>query len=426
VLDMEISCLQVQVIGKPGSESVDALLYDPMPGGSGLLEQLLEHWADVVAAARHLAEACPSACESSCVDCLQHFRNSFYHDKPNRHSALEVLNDWGSTLNVAHELAPVLPDETLTQQPGNPPEQQLLALLKAAGLSAFETERPIQLSGGITTRPDVYFNEPNDQYEGVCIYLDGMSEHLHGNSQTAAKDRQIRQELLNTDYEVIEIQFQDLYDKTVMREHMRRIARAVIGKAKAKELATSDEWFDAALGSVAKAAVSSAKVLPFKTVHPDDADFVPYKSCVPLVGLQVAAGAWSNEQSGLLNLSDQAEEWVAMEGTKLEPGMFVAQVVGRSMEPLVPDGSYCLFRPVPAGSREGRKLLVRHEGVTDDDSGGEYTLKVYSSEKVVSDDGEWRHERITLKPLNPEYQPVVLEAEEEGRVRVIAEFVSVV
>lgn len=43
VLDMEISDLQVQVIGKPGSESVDALLYDPMPGGSGLLEQLLEH-----------------------------------------------------------------------------------------------------------------------------------------------------------------------------------------------------------------------------------------------------------------------------------------------------------------------------------------------------------------------------------------------
>src|SRR5690606_8981516 len=34
VLDMEISDLQVQVIGKPGSETVDALLYDPMPGGS--------------------------------------------------------------------------------------------------------------------------------------------------------------------------------------------------------------------------------------------------------------------------------------------------------------------------------------------------------------------------------------------------------
>lgn len=95
-MDMEISDLQVQVIGKPGSESVDALLYDPMPGGSGLLEQLLEHWPNVVSAARRLVEECPSDCESSCVDCLQHFRNSFYHDKLNRHTALEVFNDWGA------------------------------------------------------------------------------------------------------------------------------------------------------------------------------------------------------------------------------------------------------------------------------------------------------------------------------------------
>lgn len=425
VLDMEISDLQVQVIGKPGSELVDVLLYDPMPGGSGLLEQLLAHWPDVVAAARRLAYECPSACESSCVDCLQHFRNSFYHDKLNRHTALDAFNEWGDTLIFGHELAAVLPDETLTQQPGNPPEQQLVALLKAAGMPAFETERPIALSGGITTRPDVYFHEPNDQYEGVCIYLDGMSEHLHGNAQTAAKDRQIRQELLNTDYEVIEIQFQELYDKTVMREHMRRIAKAVVGRAKAKELAGDDGWFEQADKTQVTVDVGAANVLPFKTVQPGAADFEPYRRCVPLVGLQAAAGAWSEEQSGIVDLSDDAEDWVVIDDHKLEQGMFVAQVVGCSMEPLVPDGSYCLFRPVPAGSRQGRKLLVWHAGVTDADNGGEYTLKVYSSEKVVGDDGEWQHDRITLKPLNPDYQALVLEPDQQGAVRVVAEFVSV-
>lgn len=426
VLDMEISDLQVQVIGKPGSESVDALLYDPMPGGSGLLEQLLEHWPEVVTAARRLAEECPSACESSCVDCLQHFRNSFYHDKLNRHTALEVFNNWGDTLTFGHELAPVLPDETLTQQPGNPPEQQLVALLKAAGMPEFETERPIQLSGGITTRPDVYFDEPNDQYEGVCVYLDGMSEHLHGNAQTAAKDRQIRQELLNTDYEVVEIQFQELYDKTVMREHMRRIARAVVGRVRANELAKSDGWFEQAVQTPDNAVGIEANVVPFRTVQPGASDFNPYRNCAPLVGLQVAAGAWSEEQSGIVDFSDHAEEWVAIEDSALEPGMFVAQVVGHSMEPLVPDGSYCLFRPVPAGSRQGRKLLVWHAGVTDQETGGEYTLKIYSSEKVMAEDVGWQHERIVLKPLNPEYQPMVLEPESEGDVAVIAEFVQVI
>jgi hypothetical protein len=70
-----------------------------------------------------------------------------------------------------------------------------------------------------------------------------MSQHLHGNAVTAAKDRQIRDELLNTDYEVVAIQYQELYDKTVMRTHMRRIAKAVVGKVKAKEVEATDAWF---------------------------------------------------------------------------------------------------------------------------------------------------------------------------------------
>jgi len=144
-----------------------------------------------------------------------------------------------------------------------------------------------------------------------------------------------------------------------------------------------------------------------------------------LVGLQVAAGAWSKEQDGLLELAEHAEDWVVLADGKSAPGMFVAQVVGRSMEPLVPDGSYCLFRPVPAGSRQGRRLLVWHAGVADTETGGEYTLKVYSSEKTASDDGEWQHERITLKPINPEYQPLVLETGEAGMVIAVAELLKV-
>lgn len=434
VLDMEISDLQVQVIGKPDTESVDALLYDPMPGGSGLLEQMLAHWPAVVEAAAQLVDGCPAACDTSCVDCLQHFRNSFYHDKLNRHTALEKLRSYGNAAQYIHEIAPVLPDKTLTQEPGNAPEQQLVALLKAAGLTSFETERPIPLSGNITTRPDVYFHAPNEQDQGVCVYLDGMSSHLHGNAQTAAQDRQIRQELLNTDYEVIEIQYQELFDKAVMREHMRRIARAVVGREKARELVGNDAWFDAAAASQSKSSTVAAtamnlsaasNLLPFRTVRADDSAFEPYKSCVPLTSLKMAAGAWSEEQSGLDAVAEHAEEWAVLPETPLEQGMFVAQVVGQSMEPLVPDGSYCLFRPVPAGTRQGRKLLLWHAGITDNETGGQYTLKVYSSEKVTWGNDDWKHERITLKPLNPQYQPLVLEPDDEGQVRAVAEWVKV-
>lgn len=427
VLDMEISDLQVQVLGKPGVEDVDALLYDPMPGGSGLLEQMLTHWPDIVAAAVSLVEGCPSLCDTSCIDCLQHFRNSFYHDKLNRHTALDYFREWGSTIRFEHEVAAVLPADQNVQQPGNPPEQQLVALLNAAGLTQFETERPIRLSGGFDTRPDVYFHEPNDFYEGVCIYLDGMSQHLHGNARTAAQDKQIRDEMRNTDYEVVEIQYQELFDRTVMRAHMRRIAKAVVNRKKAKELEADDSWFDLSdKGTPAEQSPAADSVISLLLVTPSGSDFKPYVDCVPLVSLKAAAGSWSDEQAGIEGLADHAEHWVNIEDQPLSEGMFVVQVTGHSMEPLIPADSYCLFQPVPAGSRQNRKLLIRHAGVTDEETGGEYTVKMYSSEKIASDEDSWQHSRITLKPLNHDYQPIILEPESEGEVVAIAEFVCVV
>lgn len=249
VLDMETSDLQIQVLGKPGVEKFDAILYDPMPGGSGLLEQLLEHWPAVVEHTLTLVDGCPAVCDTSCIDCLQNFRNSFYHEHLNRHTAFQHIKNWGNSIVPSHDIPAIQPDSSQVKKPGNPPEQQLVAMLMAAGLVNFETERPITLSGGFVTRPDVYFDAPNDHWEGVCVYLDGMSKHLHGNAQTAIKDQQIRQELRNTEYEVVEIQYQELYDKTAMRTHMKRIAKAVGGKTKAQAVGANDAWFPEATDS---------------------------------------------------------------------------------------------------------------------------------------------------------------------------------
>lgn len=242
VLDMEVTDLQIMVIGKSGVDEVDAVLYDPMPGGSGLLEQLIARWTDVVVAAQSIVTNCAGACELSCLDCLQHFRNSFYHSSLNRHVAIECFNDWGNQLVGSHLIPPMLADEHKTSEPVNNPEVQLKAMLVAAGMPGFETEKPISLSGGIVTRPDFYFHEPNDQFVGVCIYLDGMSSHIHGNATTATKDRMIREELRSKDYEVIEIMYQQLFDRVSMRTHMRKIARAVLGIKKAREIESEDSW----------------------------------------------------------------------------------------------------------------------------------------------------------------------------------------
>jgi phage repressor protein C with HTH and peptisase S24 domain len=146
-----------------------------------------------------------------------------------------------------------------------------------------------------------------------------------------------------------------------------------------------------------------------------------YVTCVPLVPLKVAAGAFS----GLQHVEDENWEWVEIETRhRLRPGMFVAQVVGKSMEPTIPDGSYCLFAAPVEGSRQGKTVLVQMLDAIDPETGERYTVKRYESEKIVAD-GTWHHSKITLKPMNPEFEAIELSDAEEGQVKVIAECIEV-
>ncbi len=104
--------------------------------------------------------------------------------------------------------------------------------------------------------------------------------------------------------------------------------------------------------------------------------------------------------------------------------MFVAQIVGRSMEPRIPDGAYGIFATPVAGTRQGKIVLVQLRNELDPESGERYTVKRYTSATAVDADGRWRHITITLRPLNQAYQPIVLTAEDEASVAVIAEFVQ--
>ena len=46
--------LQLLLVQKP-DDKLDLLIYDPMPGGSGLLEQMLARWKELIATAKELA-----------------------------------------------------------------------------------------------------------------------------------------------------------------------------------------------------------------------------------------------------------------------------------------------------------------------------------------------------------------------------------
>ena len=52
-------------------------------------------------------------------------------------------------------------------------------------------------------------------------------------------------------------------------------------------------------------------------------------------------------------------------------------------------------------------------------------VKRYESEKVEAEGGTWRHVRITLRPNNPEFDPIELTSDDEGQLQVVAELVEV-
>ena len=54
LLDMGPDDLQLLLVQKP-DDKLDLLIYDPMPGGSGLLEQMLARWQELIATAKDVA-----------------------------------------------------------------------------------------------------------------------------------------------------------------------------------------------------------------------------------------------------------------------------------------------------------------------------------------------------------------------------------
>ena len=101
--------------------------------------------------------------------------------------------------------------------------------------------------------------------------------------------------------------------------------------------------------------------------HVQRTEVIPFVTHVPFYSLRAAATKFGED------MEVEAEGWVrAPERLKLDRNMFAARVVGRSMEPLIPDGSICLFHAGVTGSRQGKRLLIQRLGVSD--SSAEFTV----------------------------------------------------
>ncbi len=160
--------------------------------------------------------------------------------------------------------------------------------------------------------------------------------------------------------------------------------------------------------------------LPLRILDPEEVR--PYQNAVPLFDLEMAA---AHDFSAEQVVDEHA--WVELpDSFRPQPGHFVTRVAGESMNRRIPNGSWCLFRANPAGSRQGKVVIVEHRDIQDTETGTRCTIKVYSSEKTAGGES-WEHRRIVLLSDStvPGYRPIELTTEQAGELRVIGELVAI-
>ena len=395
VLDMEIEDLQLLALGHVGEDSCDVLLYDPMPGGSGLLEHLAERWEEVRDAALELLTQCPSACESSCIDCLQTYRNRFYHEYLDRLVAAEVLQATTGPLVLVHQIPEHLQKtQSTTGQGQTYIENRFKRFLAEAGLPAPICQRRIDLGAGYGgTIPDFFYEGEDEDEPGICIYLDGMAGHIHGNAEQAEKDRAIRAKLDSLGYEVVVVRSFELDDKDAVVRAIARVAKYLVGRERQREVKADTTWFDRAEQEKAPGGRGAGRPA-LRLIRCDEGD----DDALPIYDLRVAAGAFAEGQV------PEVIGYGRVQDGPRRTGLFVAQVVGDSMNKVAPKGAWCLWQHLrEAGvtaAAVGEDLVVHRPAGVDPELGA-FTFK----RLVETQDGRKlvpmstnRHDAITLRP----------------------------
>ncbi len=189
--------------------------------------------------------------------------------------------------------------------------------------------------------------------------------------------------------------------------------------AKGHSAKSAEVRADASVGVQRKE--DASVVLPFKRVERKKAR--PYVNAVPLVDMKFAAGAFGGTQFNSLD----HDEWAILPRSfRPRKGLFIAQVIGESMNRRISNGAWCLFQSDPTGTRNGKVVVAQHRNIHDPDTGGSYTVKLYHSKKEHRDDGSWRHLEIRLRPDSDVtgFHELVFGPEDAEGVRIVAELIA--
>jgi type III restriction enzyme len=165
----------------------------------------------------------------------------------------------------------------------------------------------------------------------------------------------------------------------------------------------------------------SADELPFEVVDPAKAKI--WKNAVPLVSIRSLLRDKGYQQS--LDDGTWGRELVTWDGhPEFEKGMFVARVFGDAMQPSIPAGSYCLFRPAGPTPPQNEIVLVRHAKIKDPQSGGDWAVRKATFTGAAADTGEWKHGQIKLDAANADVPSMKIDLVNESDVTIVGVFIQ--
>jgi hypothetical protein len=210
--------------------TVNALLYDPMPGGSGLIDQMLDSWETIINVGVETLAKCPGNCPKSCYSCMKSYRNLFHHENLDRNVAIQVLRQYGGPAKLLGKVPPKTGAQTETGKNTNTAEMRLDKWLKDHGFTEFVANKRIELPKGRIshTIPDFYYESVGRKVR-CAIYLDGLSKAIHGNEDRKHLDEYIRAILETMSVRVIVVAASHLDDPEMMDMLMARLSQAMNG-----------------------------------------------------------------------------------------------------------------------------------------------------------------------------------------------------
>ncbi len=144
------------------------------------------------------------------------------------------------------------------------------------------------------------------------------------------------------------------------------------------------------------------------------------KRYIPLYNFYAAAGSFSEMQS------EKDFELIEVGQKYNSNDYFACKVKGDSMNRIIPNNSICVFKKYIGGSRNGKILLIENFNHQDPDFNSAFTVKTYSSERIVTKDS-WQHSSIVLRPnsYDKKYENIIISEDNASGMKVVGEFVTV-